>query len=332
MSSIKHNEFELDLVESNTEIKAQSLTSITSSSNNSNNPAFFRKQMTLRSKLFYEKLFEKKDLSPEHLNAQTHHKVYYPNNDPRKNDEPLKFTQSAFRELITKWIVLDSLLFITTESKHFQQIIKLLNPNAHVPIGDTVKNDIMSNFENKHMNMKCLLQNVLEKLLFTIDTWMLVNIDSFFSITVHWISENWELKNTLLDFINLCSPYSGENLCNTFVESCCKFGFLTKVFAITSDNVTSNDTFMKHLEHVQAAALEMCEALDATASLDNDLKLLQLNNNKWIKIKEENDINDNNSLLDYIYGNRKRHKVEQQNEVELYLSTSQANRKQEVLK
>ncbi|CAG8790433.1 17653_t:CDS:1, partial [Cetraspora pellucida] len=68
---------------------------------------------------------------------------YHPNNDPRKNDEFLKFTQSAFRELITKWIVLDSLPFITTESKHFQQIIKLLNPNAHVPTGDTIKNDIM---------------------------------------------------------------------------------------------------------------------------------------------------------------------------------------------
>ncbi|CAG8445354.1 845_t:CDS:1, partial [Cetraspora pellucida] len=75
MSSIKHNEFELDLVESNTEIEAQSLTSITSSSNNSNNPASSRKQTILRSKLFHEKLFEEKDLPPEHPNAQTHREV-----------------------------------------------------------------------------------------------------------------------------------------------------------------------------------------------------------------------------------------------------------------
>ncbi|CAG8795375.1 12321_t:CDS:2 [Cetraspora pellucida] len=154
----------------------------------------------------------------------------------------------------------------------------------------------------------------------------------------------------------------------------------------------------------------MHEALDATTSLDNDLKLLQLNNDKWIKIKEvinilkmfirttnmissakypmlastipiynylideleicynnsnnsyeiattisaglnklksyyiktndmaiyniaiKNDINDDDSLLDHISGNRKRCKVEQQNKVELYLSTPQANRKQDVLK
>ncbi|CAG8786348.1 11541_t:CDS:1, partial [Cetraspora pellucida] len=75
MSLIKHNEFELDLVESNTEIKAQSLTSITSSINNSNNLASSRKRITLRSKLFHKKLFEEKDLLPEHLNAQTHHEV-----------------------------------------------------------------------------------------------------------------------------------------------------------------------------------------------------------------------------------------------------------------
>ncbi|CAG8795372.1 12320_t:CDS:2 [Cetraspora pellucida] len=106
MSSIKHNKFGLDLVESNTEIEIQSLISITSS---------------------------KKDLPQEHPNAQTHCEVlcliclsnekktwlqkiddsnttnlwhhlksYYPNNDLRKNDESLKFTQSTFRELITK--------------------------------------------------------------------------------------------------------------------------------------------------------------------------------------------------------------------------------------
>ncbi|CAG8790999.1 15313_t:CDS:2, partial [Cetraspora pellucida] len=225
MSSIKHNKFKLNLVESNTEIEAQSLTSITSS-----------------------------NLLSEHLNAQTHHEVlclicpsnekktwlrkisdsnttnlwhhlksYHPNNDPRKNDKPL--------------------------NKHFQQIIKLLNPNTHVPTDNTVKNDIMSNFENEHMNMKCLLQNVPEKLSFTIDTWTLVNVDLFFGITVHWISENWELKNTLLDFINLSGPHSGENLCGAFVESCYEFGILTKVFAIMSNNATNNNTFMKHLEH-----------------------------------------------------------------------------------
>jgi hypothetical protein len=46
---------------------------------------------------------------------------------------------------------------------------------------------------------------------------------------MHWITENWELQDSLLDFIDLSGPHSGENLCNAFVKSCSEFGILEKV-------------------------------------------------------------------------------------------------------
>jgi hypothetical protein len=52
---------------------------------------------------------------------------------------------------------------------------------------------------------------------------------SFLGITIHWISNEWELKNLLLDFIQLEGTHSGENLATVFLQSLEDFGISTKV-------------------------------------------------------------------------------------------------------
>jgi hypothetical protein len=51
----------------------------------------------------------------------------------------------------------------------------------------------------------------------------------FLGITAHWITNEWELKNILLDFIKLEGPHSGENLKTVFLQSLENFGISTKV-------------------------------------------------------------------------------------------------------
>ena len=98
--------------------------------------------------------------------------------------------------------------------------------------------------------MKPLFQNVLGMISFALDVWTSPNVYSFLAITAHWITEDWELKDTLIDFVDLSGPHSEENLCNAFVASCRELGILPKIFAITSDNATNNDSFMKYLEDI----------------------------------------------------------------------------------
>ncbi|CAG8811475.1 12257_t:CDS:2 [Cetraspora pellucida] len=104
-------------------------------------------------------------------------------------------------------------------------MIKLLNPNATIPVEDTIRNNIIKSFKDKSIKIKYLLQSVPGKLSFAIDV-------------------------ILLDFINLHGPYSGENLCDAFVSSCCEFKIILKIFTITSNNATNNDTFMQHLKNI----------------------------------------------------------------------------------
>jgi hypothetical protein len=62
-----------------------------------------------------------------------------------------------------------------------------------------------------------------------LDTWTSTNGYGFLAITMHWITKDWVLQDSLLDFIDLSGPHSGENLCNAFVKSCQEFGVLKKV-------------------------------------------------------------------------------------------------------
>jgi hypothetical protein len=51
----------------------------------------------------------------------------------------------------------------------------------------------------------------------------------FLGITGHWVNDNWQLKETLIDFQKLSGPHSGENLQELFIESCKDLGIFGKV-------------------------------------------------------------------------------------------------------
>ncbi|CAG8810889.1 18398_t:CDS:2, partial [Racocetra persica] len=341
----------------------------------------FSKKRKVRSKLFSEHLFSETDLPPEHPNAKTHREVicltclngektwlrkigdfntsnlwrylesHYPDKDLRRQDileefmnqsnSLPEFSQATFRKFLAQWVISDSQLFTTLENIHFHRLVKLLNLHALVPREDTIRNDIIKSFEEERRKLIILFQNIPGKISFAIDVWTLPNAYSFLAITAHWITNNWELKNILIDFIDLMGPHSGENLCNAFVRCCRELGILTKMFAITSDNATNNDTFMRCVQDIlknlkagkaqiennilnnintslntgeiipklrklivnirsspqrrerfayqaKAAGLKdkMREALDAITSLNKELKMFELNDNEWSKIKE----------------------------------------------
>ena len=92
----------------------------------------------------------------------------------------------------------------------------------------------------------------------------------FLGITAHWITNNWELKNLLLDFIKLEGLHSGDNLAKVFLKSLNDFGITTKasiifntiikeililnffkqVLDITTNNASNNLTFLRAIETV----------------------------------------------------------------------------------
>jgi hypothetical protein len=53
---------------------------------------------------------------------------------------------------------MDDQPFTTVENIHFQNMVKLLNPNTLIPKADTIKKDIMESFEEEKKRRKILFQ------------------------------------------------------------------------------------------------------------------------------------------------------------------------------
>jgi hypothetical protein len=62
-----------------------------------------------------------------------------------------------------------------------------------------------------------------------LDAWTSSNYIPFLGITAHWITNEWELKNTIVDFVKLEGPHSGKNIKEVFLNSLNNLGITTKV-------------------------------------------------------------------------------------------------------
>lgn len=128
-------------------------------------------------------------------------------------------------------------------------MIRTLNPDAISVCSGTVKRDIIEKFENKVKEIKLHLSNVAGISSFTLDAWTSKNSLPFMAIRAHWITSDWDYETVLLDFSYIEGSHGGENFCDIFLQYVKRFEIpLSKVLAVTMDNVASNDTFMDNLQ------------------------------------------------------------------------------------
>ncbi|HEY0222575.1 MAG TPA: hypothetical protein VGC17_07290 [Lactovum miscens] len=128
-------------------------------------------------------------------------------------------------------------------------MINTLNPKAKVISPTTLKRDLNGTFQIKFEEVKSRMGTVPGKISFTIDGWTSKNVLSFVSIRSHFINAEWKYESVLLDFVEVDGSHSGLNMSKIFLDCLRRFEIpLSNVMGITMDNVTSNDTFMEHLQ------------------------------------------------------------------------------------
>ena len=67
------------------------------------------------------------------------------------------------------------------------------------------------------------------------------------AITGHWLNDNWDLEEALIEFQHQPGSHSGVCLGDAVFHTINKFGITEKLFCITTDNTSNNGTLMKHL-------------------------------------------------------------------------------------
>lgn len=147
-----------------------------------------------------------------------------------------------------EWVVLTDQPLTAVQHKAFLNLLGTINPDASSVSDKTIKRDMMTAFSHELEKNKSRINDVPGKISFTIDGWSSKNVLSFVAIRAHFINKEWKYESLLLDFIEVDS-HKGIDLKYTFIDCLKRYDIrLSKVMAITMDNVESNNLFMEYLQ------------------------------------------------------------------------------------
>jgi hypothetical protein len=113
----------------------------------------------------------------------------------------------------------------------------------------TIQKDVLKMFQHERSIFKTVLEDNESKYSFTIDAWTSRTNLAFMSVTIHWITDTWDLKEQTLDFSKLKGSHTGANLANVFNSVLEDFNISPQRFlSMTTDNASNNKTMMEELK------------------------------------------------------------------------------------
>nr|GMC66613.1 zinc finger BED domain-containing protein RICESLEEPER 2-like [Ipomoea batatas] len=103
-------------------------------------------------------------------------------------------------------------------------------------------------YEIEKKKLKNNLESV-SKVSLTTDCWKSKNQKiEYMVVTGHWIDSSWRLQKRVLSFINIPPPRGGLQLSNAIFGCMKEWGIEKKVFTITVDNASSNDSAIRYMK------------------------------------------------------------------------------------
>lgn len=94
--------------------------------------------------------------------------------------------------------------------------------------------DLFNTQRNQIINELC---KITGRFSLTADMWTsFINQEAFLSITIHYINDDWKLRNFILDIIPFSISHSGINIANEIMHVLGEFNISNRIVALTTDN------------------------------------------------------------------------------------------------
>ena len=147
-----------------------------------------------------------------------------------------KKTNSAIVKFLVKWIVIDMLPFSLVESSYFKDFLEKLNPKFQCPSRFALKDSIISEFNIRRSHIISFIKNIPGYCSFTTDIWSSINNDAFIGVTIHYITNEWELKHFTLEVFKITGSHTGSAIYEFLSNLLEEFDIKKKIISITTDN------------------------------------------------------------------------------------------------
>ncbi|KAF7131754.1 hypothetical protein RHSIM_Rhsim09G0046200 [Rhododendron simsii] len=123
-----------------------------------------------------------------------------------------------------------------------------LNRDVKFISRNTAKSIVGKMYQREKESLKHALELIPSKICLTSDLWSSITSDEYMVLTAHYVDENWVLQKKILSFSNVPPPRSGAILADRLISLLKEWGIEKKIFTITLDNASYNDTLVANLK------------------------------------------------------------------------------------
>ncbi|XP_020426552.1 zinc finger BED domain-containing protein RICESLEEPER 1-like [Prunus persica] len=159
-----------------------------------------------------------------------------------------KFDPMKFRELLLMAIIMHDLPFQFVEYAGIRQLFNYVCADIKLVSRNIAKADVLSLYNREKAKLKEILGSVPGRVCLTFDLWTSITTDGYLCLTVHFIDVNWKWEKIILNFSFMPPPHTGVALCEKIYRLLTDWGVKKKLFSMTLDNASSNDTFVELLK------------------------------------------------------------------------------------
>jgi hypothetical protein len=156
--------------------------------------------------------------------------------------------QEILERNLLRWIITEKQAFTTIEAPTFQQIFQDIRGIA-LPFSSrhTLRQRIMDDFTVQRAQLKEELATTCKTISLSLDVWTSKNHLPIIGIIGHWLTEEFDYQEKVLEFAELHGAHSGENLATAVETTLIELGLEHKLITITGDNASNNETMASEL-------------------------------------------------------------------------------------
>ncbi|XP_057956549.1 zinc finger BED domain-containing protein RICESLEEPER 2-like [Malania oleifera] len=160
-----------------------------------------------------------------------------------------KIEQDVYREKMAIAVIKHCYPFSWVEHEGNRDVHKYLNPDVKPITRNTAKADVLKIHKREKEKLKLTLHSAFGKVCLISDCWSSPTTEGYLCITTHFVDENWVLHSKIINFSHMPPPHSGVALSEKTFNVLKESGIDRKIFSITLDNTTANDS-LKVIERV----------------------------------------------------------------------------------
>uniref|UniRef100_A0A2N9IRW0 BED-type domain-containing protein n=1 Tax=Fagus sylvatica TaxID=28930 RepID=A0A2N9IRW0_FAGSY len=156
--------------------------------------------------------------------------------------------QDMYREMLALAIIRHNYPFSYAEHENNRLIHVYLNPEVKPVSRNTAKQDVIKIYKREKESLKFALKSISGRFCLTSDLWSSSTTDHYMVVTAHFVDENWVLQKKVLSFSLVPPPRGGAILADRLLAVLQEWGIDRKIFSITLDNASYNETLVNSLK------------------------------------------------------------------------------------